>query len=151
MIETKSYQLTQSIYTKLILEQRLKRSRLIYVLCIFLGIFLLVLKSDFGPRGLFPLLLIGYPIFSMVYLYFWSRSKKLAPIFEPTQLSFDAKFIYVERNGSESKIPYENIKSVKSEKEYLLLYISSGMFIYIAENIFYSDEDRTTFKTNIKA
>jgi hypothetical protein len=149
--ETKPYQLTQSIYTKLILEQRLKRSRLIYILCICLGVFLLVVKSDFGPRGLFPFLLIGYPIFSMVYLYFWSRSKKLAPIFEPTQLSFDSKFIYVERNGSESKIPYKNITNVKAEKEYFLLYVSSGMFIYVLKDIFYSEEDRHTFKTYINA
>lgn len=151
MTETKPYQLTQSIYTKLILEQRLKRSRLIYILCICLGVFLLVVKSDFGPRGLFPFLLIGYPIFSMVYLYFWSRSKKLAPIFEPTQLSFDSKFIYVERNGSESKIPYKNITNVKAEKEYFLLYVSSGMFIYVLKDIFYSEEDRHTFKTYINA
>jgi len=149
VIETKPYRLTQKTYTQIILSQRFMRSRWIYLLCILLGIFIIVLKSDFGPRGLFPFMLIGYPIFSMVYLYFWSRSKKLAPVFETMNLSFDSESIYVERNGSESKIPYKNITNVKVEKECFLLYVASGMFIYVAKDIFYSEEDLNTFKTYI--
>lgn len=149
MTETKPYQLTQEIYTKLIIGQRLKRSRWIYIASIVLGVLVLVIKPEFGPKGLFPFLLIGYPLFSVVYLYFWSRSKKLAPIFETMKLSFDKKHMYVERNGTESKIPYKNIQNVQSEAHFWMIYISKGMFIYVPKNIFLSDADFETFNALI--
>ncbi len=87
-----------------------------------------------------------YPIGTLGYLYFWSRSKRHDMLFETMNFSFDESNLYFSRSGNETKIPASNIIEVVSKKGYWLLYIQQGSFIFVKEDIFYSEEDFNNFK-----
>lgn len=86
-----------------------------------------------------------YPIISFISLYFWVNSKGHNSLFSKTEMEFDNDFIYLMRNGNQSKITPNSIQKIIDQDNHWLLYISKGLFIYIPKNIFYSIEDMGSF------
>ena len=60
-------------------------------------------------------------------------------------MSFDDSNLYFERSGNETKIPSSNIIEVVSKKDFWMLYLLKGSFIYVKKDIFYSETDFNTF------
>lgn len=151
MTQTKAYSISKKEYTKIILSRRLKKSWWLYVLMFVLGIFYLPKFGDDNFSTFFAIFAFSYPFLMFTYLYFWANSKDHQPVFSETNLSFDTEFIYLKRNGNETKLNPNSIQQVISNPKYWMLYISKGQFIYIPKNIFYSKEDYNKLSTIIKS
>lgn len=151
MIETKEYSIPKKEYTKIILSKRLKKSWWLYLLMLALGFYYLPKFGDDSFSTFFTLFSFSYPFLMFTYLYFWANSKDHQPIFSKTNLSFDNEFMYLERNGNETKLNPNSIQKIISNTNYWMLYISKGQFIYIPKNIFYSNEDYNNFSSLIKS
>lgn len=150
MIQTKKYSISKKEYTKIILYKRLKKSWWLYLLMFSLGIFYFQKFREDSFSTFFTIFAFCYPFLTFIYLYFWTNSKGHKPIFSETNLSFDNEYLYLKRNGDETKFNPKNIQKVISNTECWMLYISKGQFIYIPKNIFYSKEDYRTFLALIK-
>ena len=151
MTQTKAYSISKKEYTKIILSRRLKKSWWLYVLMFVLGIFYLPKFGDDNFSTFFAIFAFSYPFLMFTYLYFWANSKDHQPVFSETNLCFDTEFIYLKRNGNETKLNPNSIQQVISNPKYWMLYISKGQFIYIPKNIFYSKEDYNKLSTIIKS
>lgn len=150
MTETKPYNLTQEIYTRIVIKKRIKKSWWLFALMLLLSF---VNLSKFGKDNMSTFMVIfgfTYPFITFIYLYFWSRSKNNNMLFEIMDMSFDNSNLHFKRTGNESKIPALNISKVVSEKEFWMLYIQQGNFIYVPKDIFYSKNDLDSFTQLLK-
>lgn len=149
MTQTKPYNISKEEYTKIVIQNRFKKSWWLYLLMILLGVFHL---QNFGKDSFSTFLTIFaflYPLSIVIFLYFWTNSKGHAPIFETTNLNFDDDYLYFERNDNETKLNPESIQKIISNTKCWLLYVSKGQFIYVPKYIFYSDEDSKKFSALI--
>ena len=89
MIETKKFNLTQKEYTKIIVQKRFKKSWWLYLIVFIAAI---LNAKQFGKDNFSTFFVIfgfAYPFLSIMWLYLWSLSKDLKPIFSEMELSFD--------------------------------------------------------------
>lgn len=145
MIKTKPYHLDKNEYAKIVIAKKFKKSWWLYLILISLAIVHLTILEDKKSSPFVIIFGLSYPFISALWLYFWATSSKKSLLFKETELQFDDSNLYFKRDGNESKIPRKNITKVVTKKDSWLLYISSDQFIYIAKNIFYSDDDYNSF------
>ena len=143
MTETKPYNLTKTVYTKIVFTKRVKKTWWIYLALILVAIaqFFLVKETNWFYIGF----AFAYPILTFGYLYYWIHSKNRKLIFEETKMSFDNDYLLFVRNENESKIPYKNIYKLVEKEDYWLLYLMKSEFIYTPKNIFHTTEDYNSF------
>lgn len=150
MIQTKEFSISKQQYFKIILISRLKKSWWLYLLMFFLGILSIPKFGTDNFSTLFVLFSFSHPFLMFIYLYFWVNSKGHSPIFSKTKFSFNTEYLHFERDGNESKLIPNSIQKAVSKKEYWLIYVSKGQFIYVPKNIFLSTDDYESFSQLIK-
>lgn len=149
MTKAKPYNISKPAYTKIVIQNRFKKSWWLYALMFLLGMFQL---KNFGKDSFSTFFIIFaflYPISVVVFLYIWTNSKGHAPIFKTTHLAFDNEYLYFERNDNETKLNPKSIQNVVSNTKNWLLYVSKGQFIYVPKDIFYSEDDSKKFSAII--
>lgn len=151
MTQTKEFNLSKNTYAKIVMSTRLRRSWWLYLLLPITAAFHINKFGKDSFSSFFVVFAFCYPIVLFLYLYFWAISSGHNPILGKTNLSFDEEFLYIKRNADETKLVSKNIQKVLSKKEYWMLYISKGLFIYVPKNIFYSEEDLKKFIKLINA
>jgi hypothetical protein len=151
MIDTKTYQLTQDVFTKIVMQRLFVKKWWLFALFLVIGCYYCISPEIFDESPFLTFMLFGYPLFYIGYTFFWSRSKNHQGMFAETDLAFNESEMLFKKNDNEVKIPYKNILRVEDFEKHWLLYISKMNFIYIPKDIFYLEEDFTKFKSYINA
>lgn len=151
MIKTKTFSLHPNQYFKIVLSNRLKRSWFIYLVMILGATALLNLENR--DKLIHFLIILGYlyPVYTLVYLYFWSRSRDNKTFFTERSIEFDEdKFIIRSTDGGMAEIPYSSIIRVAERKKYYLLYLAKSQFLYVPFDVFLNGEDFEGFIQKVK-
>ena len=122
--------------------------RRIWLLAIIL--FLLVIgtiRQDIGPI----LFVVFFLVFIIFYFLWYAYSKKNILFFKERYFEIDNDFItgYLD-DGSMDKINLQNIVGFLKRKDFFLLWISKGHFIYMPFSCFKSESDLKEFERIIQ-
>jgi hypothetical protein len=151
MIETKAFSISPTEYFKIVLTKRFKKSWLVYLIMIASAIFGLFLPEKDKVLILLIVVGFGYPVFIIVYLYFWVRSSENNQIYQERKFTFfDDKLMVETQNGAKTEFPYSEIVSVREKNNIFLIYITKSQFFYVPKNAFKSDLDFEGFIQKIK-
>ena len=142
MIDTKTYQLTKKTYLNIHFDA-LKKNTLDLIPFVIIWSFLLSFYAGYFLFALYAivLVLVGF------ILLFWFLFKNLKPFFTETHLQFDLHYMYLKKNTTTSRWSFARIKKVINHENHWLLYLSKREYVYVPKDIFYTVEDKHTFKT----
>lgn len=142
MIDTKTYHLTSKKYREIFFFL-LKRSLL--QLLPFLIVWTLLLGWQLGRMiALYSLIVLVVAGFSYLILTF---VKNLESFFSETSIQFDAETLQITQGDKSSSYKTGEIQNVVTRDGYWLAYVTKTKYAYIAQDIFYSEDDLNKFKT----
>lgn len=141
--KTVPYELSAGRYFRILLEQRARRVLLLYLLMV-LVVFTLPRDETFAFA--FAVFLIGYPLLTVLVLFWWTHQRANQIYYGRRTMAFDQyELISEHENGFKMHVPVSMIDRVVQRKSYWLLYLSAGQFIYVDRAAFASVEDRQAF------
>ncbi len=150
-IETLEYSLTKTEYFKILIENRLRRYWYLYLMIVGGGLFLLTNSAD---NPLFILIAFAsfiYVLGIFIYLYYWAYSDKNKILFLKRKLGVNENGITVStESGSRGEIPFGYLLNVVERKNYWLLYIALGQFVYVPKEAFKNHADFAGFREILK-
>jgi len=147
MRQTHPFELSAGRYFRILLEQRTRRLILLYLLMILVVFTLPRTSGDETFAFAFIVFLIGYPLLTVLVLFWWAHQRSNQIHFGRRTLAFDPYEIISEHeNGFKMHLPVSMIERVVKRKSYWLLYLSAGQFIYIDKAAFESAGDYRAFE-----
>ncbi|AXG70993.1 hypothetical protein KORDIASMS9_03248 [Kordia sp. SMS9] len=146
MIGTKTYQVTRKKYRDIFFF--IFRRSLLQLLP-FLIVWTLLLGWQLGRLialySLIVLVVVGFSYLILTYV------KNLEPFFSETQVHFDAETLQITINEKSTQWKMGELKNVVTKEDYWLIYVSKTKYVYIARDIFFSEDDFKKFTTYINA
>lgn len=146
MIGTKTYQVTRKKYRDIFF---FIFGRSLLQLLPFLIVWTLLLGWQLGRLialySLIALVVIGFSYLILTFV------KNLEPFFSETQIQFDEETLQITINGESSSWKMGELKNVVTKDDYWLVYVTKTKYVYVAKDIFYTEEDLKKFKTYINA
>lgn len=110
-----------------------------------LVVFTLPRKETFAFA--FVVFLIGYPLLTVIVLFWWTHQRSNQIYYGHRTLAFDRyELISEHENGFKMHVPVSMIERVVKRRSYWLLYLSAGQFIYVDRAAFASAEDQKAFE-----
>ncbi len=146
MIGTKTYQVTRKKYRDIFF---FIFGRSLLQLLPFLIVWTLLLGWQLGRLiALYSLIVLVVAGFSYLILTY---VKNLEPFFSETQVHFDEETLQITINEESSSWKMGELKNVVIKDDYWLVYVTKTRYVYIAKDIFFSEEDLKKFETYINA
>jgi hypothetical protein len=90
--------------------------------------------------SLIVLIIVGFSYLILTFV------KNLEPFFWETRIQFDAETLRIIKNDESADWRMGELKNVVVKEDYWLVYVSRTKYVYIAHDIFHSDEDFKAFK-----
>lgn len=146
MIATKTYRLTREKYRDIFF---FIFGRSLLQLLPFLIVWTLLFGWQVGRLialySLIVLIIVGFSYLILTYV------KNMEPYFSETQLHFDEDTLQFTQTDEQKSFRIGTLKNVITKDDYWLIYVSKTKYIYIAKDIFYSEDDLKKFETYINA
>jgi len=149
MIETNNFCLSKKEYLNILLHQRIRKYRWLYLFCYLLGLlFLCGWPVNSIILRFYSILCFLTPFIEFYFLYRHTKSKDNSIFFiERRMILNNGKISFVNENISLlSEISFDFIIKKVVREKYYLLYLSKNSFFYVPKSAFKSFEDMNEFE-----
>jgi hypothetical protein len=146
MIKTERFALNSQDYFKILIISYLKRRWWMIAIMVLLGISFLLKNEKDSFDYFFIFFSFFYPIILIIQYWRFANSKqnRLFLVERYFEISEDA-LVGKLKDGSESIIKKENFIKAVQLRDYYLIYISKGQFVFIPKKAFMNQQDENWF------